>query len=205
MEKRIAVINFNMIMGSVIRLYDRLVDINENPVVSWNIIEDQLRLNILSDLRYDSDVLIKLAEIIGKNLKKKNNGLTLLNNITDHVDLFDEDNEDTYIITNFDFFPCYDEDRDMVEKNKYNIKNWIFYLTMHGKTKISTNTWVKCANSDINPLLIEKGLNCKSLASFKTSDTFDEIIFLFSPLYVPSQYRHLYELIIEMTKYIKRG
>ena len=171
MEKRIAVVNFDMIMCNVIRVYQPLVDINGYPGECWNRIHKELKLRPMVDLRYDSNIL----QFLNKS------------------------NATTYNITNLGFFSGLKRDTDATILDKYNIGNWAYYLITNGKVKLDDYGWVKCINSDVSDYLYTRsaGKFFKTIATFKPKGKYDEVIFVFSPLFVPEEYRHIYELIID--------
>lgn len=198
MEKRIAVVNFDMIMCNVIRVYQPLVDIKGYPGECWNRIHKELKLRPMVDLRYDSNILQFLNKFLLKTVK---NGAEIrcVDNITECEDLFDLSNATTYNITNLGFFSGLKRDTDATILDKYNIGNWAYYLITNGKVKLDDYGWVKCINSDVSDYLYTRsaGKFFKTIATFKPKGKYDEVIFVFSPLFVPEEYRHIYELIID--------
>ena len=80
--------------------------------------------------------------------------------------------------------------------------NWLLYLFERSSVG-DESSWVRSYSSDTRPIPVEFGN--KNFSNFKTDYKYDEVIFIFDPLFVPEEYRHIYELIVDINRIYKRG
>lgn len=129
----------------------------------------------------------------------------------------EDDNIFKYDLMNIDFhhdIMYRPQDRTSIKNfNKYNCSDWVGYLFI--KDKIDKYTWIKAANSDLydNRLsgIYDIKFDIGSLRSIsdpvnfiKEQETnFNKIFLCFSPQWVPYQYKHLYDLIVDLFDFRK--
>ena len=142
-----------------------------------------------------------MANFISKSVKK---GATLktYDSILDYTELMDVHNEDVYDIDNINFFSGLVKDKDLSEKEQPNEMNWMLYL-FERCTIGEESSWIRSYSSDNRPIIDKIGN--KNFSNFKTNYKYDEVIFIFDPLFVPEEYRHIYELIVDINRVYKRG
>lgn len=184
MAKNILVIDFSYIMYPVIRLYADRVNLEENSTVIWRQFSELYGLNS-NILKYDVNAykdIIRLVTTLAVNA----------NSIESSMDmklLCDElkNSDETYNITNIDYF----DDMDPIDElsGKYNDLNWVNYL--YSNNKVESYTWISTSTSRVKSYpettTIDKIDKCKS-------GYWDKVLLVFSPRFVPYEYKHLFDI-----------
>ena len=190
MVKKILVIDFTYIMSNVIRTYADRVDLSENSTIQWRKLKDFYGLN--NDIvKYDVGSYKKIMALVGEIAGLGINYKTVVDMTTIAKELA-RDKNSTYDITNIDFFD--DVDFCQPNSNKVNDLNWIKYL--RNKEKVEKYTWINCYNSsrDYNSSDIDEILRLDYISNLRM-DIYDEVIFTFSQLFVPYEYKPLFDII----------
>ena len=230
-KQKILSIDFDYIMFPCIRLYNDICEGAENPSITWNSIKYNRGVedNFLS---YDANTYTTIVKLIKAIVDKDNNidkiAIVEHQNIIDILNKYEfnesnqPDNKDKelsfkYDLLNIDFH--HDvlyraQDRTAIKNfNKYNCSNWVGYLFI--KDKIDKYTWIKAANSDMydNRLngTYDIKVNYESIRLIsdpkkfieEQETKFDKIFLCFSPQWVPYQYKHLYDLIVDLFEFRK--
>lgn len=197
-------IDFNVIMYHCIRIYKNYIESTDKNISAaqlWNRMKFDLGLD-KNNLSYDSDLLKKIVNML-KNIIKNNSETKLIafNEQKDIVKYFKKnyDNKKVNLI-NIDFFNdfCSAENAEF-EFDKYTDLNWIGYLNY--KNKLETYTWIKMCNSDNPEINIEipyKIANKRDMNNIVDKVKIDLAFLSCSPLYVPYEYYHMYEIIVDL-------
>lgn len=203
-EKKILSIDFDIIMYPCIKLYNNYVSGTANPTELWAGLN--MDFNMDNFIRYDANVYHDLVMLILKNVR---NGARLIP-ITEHQMIIDKlqaegtYDEDEFNLTNIDFHhDLWYSDRDKINAadfEEWACNNWLGYLYL--KDKIKNMHWVKAPNSELlAPADLEVFNTISGLSSIKElGDDYTDIYFCLSPQWVPYQYHHLYNLIIDIVK-----
>ena len=196
---KILSIDFDFIMAPCIKLYNSMCGGDENPTVSWNRIEAER--NIQNFLEYDANYLSYIAKLIKNNVQ---NGATLIP-IKEHQELVKPimENPGKIDLVNIDFHHDVlygDHQASIVDMDKYNYSNWVFYL--YSKNKLNSCTWVRAPQSD--PLMENIEFHFDGILPARDLKTlgnnFEFIYFCLSPQWVPFKFHHLYDLIIDLCR-----
>ena len=184
MAKNILVIDFSYIMYPVIRLYADGVNIEENSTVLWRQFSELYGLDT-NILKYDATAYKNIIKLVTK-LACKNNSIESamdMKLLCDEMKLSDE----TYNITNIDYF----DDMDFVDEisDKYNDLNWVNYL--YNKDKVESYTWISTSTSRVKSYPESTSISKID----KISETkWDKVLLVFSPLFVPYEYKNLFDI-----------
>ena len=230
-KQKILSIDFDYIMFPCIRLYNDICEGIENPSITWSNIKYNRGVED-NFLTYDANAYTTIVKLIKAIVDKDNNidkiAIVEHQNIIDILNKYEfnernqPDNKDKelsfkYDLLNIDFH--HDvlyraQDRTAIKNfNKYNCSNWVGYLFI--KDKIDKYTWIKAANSDMydNRLsgTYDIKINYESIRLLsdpkkfieEQETKFDKIFLCFSPQWVPYQYKHLYDLIVDLFEFRK--
>lgn len=187
---KILSIDFNIIMSSCIKLYADKININENPRLVWDYLNDVYEMD--KHVYLDAKILSSLIALIKKNKSAKFAPITTPRAIVEEV-LKENEKVD---ITNIDFFHnliTVEEEIKEWDEDNYNDLNWLGYLIY--KDKIENCTWVKavnsfpCENNIVNDVKIYNTFEIDKL-----EDDYDIIYFTLSPHYVPYKFEYIFRL-----------
>lgn len=197
---KILSIDFNAIMYPCIKLYNGDTFGGENPTIIWNLLEE--KYDIHNYIKYDSIVYHDIVKLIVKNCKN-NAKLIPIENHDQIVDYLKGKNllEDAHDIVNIDFYhdiAYQDTSFQNYEFNIYTYADWGGFLL--NKNEKTTMKWMRCPGSDnyqipheFTNFTIDKIQNIKSLP-----EDYDLVFLCLSPQWVPYEYQHLYDLIVDI-------
>lgn len=199
-------IDFDIIMYPCIKLYNDKVGGESNPTELWRYLEHEYELE--NFINYDAKYLLKVAKILKQVI---DDGAKLIpiqehQEIVDYLKERETYQDERYNIYNIDFHHDLwyrEEDKNMILSfDKYNCSNWLGYLLMQDKTE--SCHWVCAGNSGGCPDKFEgkNTLETKTrLMEFEVEDLkFDYVFFCLSPQWIPYQFHHLYQLLVEMNR-----
>lgn len=191
--KRVLILNFDCIMWSCIKLYEKYLSPNENPTVSWAMLEYELEID--KYLSYDAGVLKKIARILKANAsaevvpvdipKEAVNELLIAETSLERLDIMDiySRSEHHGDLTDDDGFGQPYDDTDCIG-----------YLMQTGIT--DNVRWLRAPNSAASPLEPLSFTKCDIQQD--ELNMYDTIFFVRSPAIVPYKYQHLYDLLVEI-------
>lgn len=190
--KKVLILNFDCIMWSCIKLYEKHLSPNENPTVLWAILEHELEID--KYLSYDAGVLKKIAEILKANssadLISVDTVKEAVSNILSLDEFFDVDIMDIYSRSEYA--------GDLNEEDgfglPYNDTNCIGYLRQ--SKNMDHIRWLKAPNSEASALESFSFTKCHVQAD--EMNRYDRIYFVLSPAIVPYKYHHLYDMLVEI-------
>ena len=186
---KILCINFNIVMYNCIKLYADKVNINENPKLIWDYLNDVYEMDKHTSI--DARILSSLIALIKKNKSAKFAPIISPRAIVEEMK--DNSNID---ITNISFFHDLVNTKEEIEdwdKDNYTDLNWLGYLIY--KNKVENCTWVKAPNSfpcENNIVDDVKILNIYDID--KLGNDYDIIYFNLSPHFVPYKYEYIFRL-----------
>ena len=188
--KKILVIDFTYIMNNVIRTYADRVNLSENSTIQWRKLKEYYGFDT-DIVKYDAGSYKKIMALVAKAAALRSNYTTTVDMAIKVKELV-RDKDYNYDITNIDFF----DDVNFCQPNssKFNDLNWIKYL--RNKNRVEKYTWINCYNSsrDYNNTDIDEVLRLDNIDDIDLR-SYDEIIFTFSQLFVPYEYKPLFDII----------
>lgn len=205
---RILSIDFDAIMFPCIRLYNDSCAGQESDTQIWEQLE--ARYGIKDFISYDATLYANIAKVVAKNVKA---GATFIP-IREHDELV------TYLrknncmacdmdIVNLDYHHDIMYHRESIASildfDQWSCADWLGYLLLKNENNIGT--WIRCPGSDyyhpehsgqdFGERFIVK--NLKDLDEV-FEESFDLVFLCLSPQWVPHQYHHLYDVIVDTAK-----
>lgn len=207
-------IDFDYIMFPCIRLYNDMCGGGESGKVVWDAIE-HVR-GIKEFLTFDRNAYKMISTLVIKNVLDE----AIFEPIQEHQELvdilkkyyYDESKEEfthKFDLLNIDFHhDCgYNPDTiaDAISFDEYSCADWITYLNakevIEGPVK-----WLKAPMSDLpDPNNEELKVEIKTMAADKEdimNEKYDIVVFCLSPQWVPHDFRHLYDIIVDTVNLI---
>ena len=207
MTKTILTIDFDIIMYPCLQIYNDLVGGDVNPTANWEFLKRERGLEPF--IKYDANVLKMIGTIIKHHRNKGSKFIVCEEHqqVVDYLKLSGTYDEDNFNIINIDFHHDIwyrPEDKNvLINFDDYNCSNWLGYLLL--KDKIETMSWYAAYNSTNffdNSYQQEMPLSkfrLDELSDIYNQDCIDEIYFVLSPQWVPYEFHHLFDLIIDLT------
>lgn len=205
---RILSIDFDAIMFPCIRLYNDSCAGQENDTRIWEQLE--ARYGIKDFLSYDANLYAQIAKVVAKNVKY---GAKFIP-IQEHDELVTYLRDNNYMqtdmnIVNLDYHHDIMYHRESISSildfDKWSCADWLGYLLL--KNHNNVGTWIRCPGSDnYHPEYSGQDFGERfSVKNLKDLDEifeepFDLVFLCLSPQWVPHQYHHLYDIIVDVAK-----
>ena len=208
MSKKILTIDFDIVMYPCLQIYNDYVSGNANPTENWEYLKRERGIEPF--MRYDAKTLMLIGRIINKQRNVHNAHFFVCSEhqeVVDNLKLSDTFNEDKFDIVNIDFHHDIwyrPEDKNiLLSFDDYNCSNWLGYLILKEKTE--SVQWYGAHNSSNffdneykNGELPYTRYRLDELSELENI-AFDEVYFVLSPQWVPYEFCHLFDLIINLT------